>query len=62
MSNNSKGIPGKMGGLAVKNMIEDVEKRMANGEQVSAAPSSPEEAALLQQVKAENKNSSHSAQ
>ncbi len=62
MSHNFRGISGKIGGLAVKGMIRDVEQRMANGEHISAAPNSEEEAAVLQQVKAANEQSGQSAQ
>lgn len=48
---------GKIGGLAVKNMIEEVEQRMAAGEHVNAAPTSSAEADLLRQVKEENRKS-----
>ena len=51
-----RGLGGKIAGNAVKGMIREVEQRMASGEVISAAPSSPEEADLLKQVREENKS------
>lgn len=61
MSDNFQGLSGKIGGLAVKGMIREAEERMANGEHISAAPNNPDEAAQLQRVKAENKQSGQTA-
>lgn len=54
---NFHGLSGKIGGLAVKGMIQSVEEDMAEGKQVSAAPSSPEEAEHLKNVKEANTKS-----
>lgn len=63
MSDKSKNYEqiGKVGGHVVKSMIEEVEEKMAAGEHVSAAPSSPAEAELLNDVKRENRESAERA-
>lgn len=61
MSNKYQGLSGKIGGLAVKGMIREAEERMVNGEHFSATSDSPEEAAQLQRVKAENERSGQTA-
>lgn len=63
MDEHSKayGQIGKVGGHVVKSMIEEVEEKMAAGEHVSAAPDSPAEADMLNQVKQENRASGERA-
>lgn len=56
-SGQYNGLSGTIGGLAVKGMIRDVEQAMMNGATISAAPSSQDEADLLEQVKEENRRS-----
>lgn len=51
------GTLGKVGGHIVREIIEEMEERMAGGEHVSAAPSSHAEAELLNVVKQENRKS-----
>ena len=58
---NPAALSGRIGGLAVKNMIEAVEEKMAHGETVSAAPASEAEAQLLQEVQQENQQSARRA-
>lgn len=57
----SGNLPAKTIGIAVKGMIEAVEKRMAAGEHVSAAPSNQAEAELLNHAKQENSESAERA-
>lgn len=54
---NSKyhGLRGKIGGLAVKGMIRDVEQKMAEGYPVSAAPTSQAEAEHLEKIRQANR-------
>lgn len=55
------GLSGKIGGLAVKGMIQEVEQQMAAGRHISAAPGSREEADLLHAVRHENAESAKRA-
>lgn len=55
-------MSGKMGGMAVQSMVKEMEKRMAAGEHVSAAPTDSAEAELLHWVKQENEQSARNAQ
>ena len=54
---SKKEITSKQAGNIVKHMIADVENKMAAGMQVSAGPSSEEEAKALQEVREANRSS-----
>ncbi len=58
---NYAGLSGKIGGLAVKGMIRDVEQRLMNGEHIPAGASSPEEAAELAETRRKNQESAEQA-
>jgi hypothetical protein len=58
---NYNGLNGKIGGLAVKGMIREVERQMVAGKTISAAPSSPQEAESLMKIRMENKQSAQNA-
>ncbi|MCC8023243.1 MAG: hypothetical protein LIO46_05615 [Clostridiales bacterium] len=55
MPDSYNGLRGVIGGKKVSHMIEVFEEDMARGKQVSSAPSTPEEAAHLQQVQRANR-------
>lgn len=61
-NNEHKVLTGKAAGLVVKGMIESVEKRMAAGEKISAAPTSASEAKALQEAREKNQKSKTQAQ
>jgi len=56
MSDNMKNA-GKVGGHAVKHMIEDIEQKMAGGEQVSAGPPSESDIKALRDAREKNRKS-----
>lgn len=58
---NFQEFTGKMGGLKVKGMIKDIEQKMANGLEVSAAPVNQEEEKHLKYVREANQKSSENA-
>lgn len=51
------GLSGKIGGLAVKGMIADVEAKMAAGEVIDTGPANAAEAEHLQHVRSANQKS-----
>ena len=58
--NHNREFAGKIGGHAVRHMIEEVEEDMAAGKRVSAKSSSKAEADALQNVRKENQESGKS--
>lgn len=59
---NNAGLSGKIGGFAVRSMIEDIERKMAQGQQVTAPPPTTQEAQHLQEVQIQNQQSAQNAQ
>jgi len=56
MSDNMKNA-GKVGGHVVKHMIEDIEQKMADGEQVSAGPPREGDVKALHDARENNRKS-----
>ena len=62
MKNENSHLLGKFGGFAVRHMVESVERRMAEGETVSAAPTDEAEERLLREARRQNRKSRETAE